>query len=296
QVFVEREVDIAILEVGLGGRLDAVNIWDADVAVITTIALDHTDWLGDTLDDIAYEKSGIARNGHPLVVGQADPVERLLDRAEELGAQAYVQGRDFSISENDKSSWYFHASSGEAVLLPRPSIVGAASLLNAAAAIQAIRCLESLRPVDPEALRQGLPLAVLVGRAHSVEIGGVRCVFDVAHNPQAIGVFIAHLETLPTTGTRRAVAAFMADKAIAEMLTMLKPHFAHWHLGDLPLPRAISADGLRDLLGEQGVTEVHCNANVAQALSQALAVSRPGDCVAVFGSFVTVAETLGQHL
>lgn len=316
QCFQQAAVDIAILEVGLGGRLDAVNLWDAEVSIISSLALDHTDWLGDTLDAIAYEKTGIARTGRPLIVGESAPPERLYTRADEIGATLFLRGQHFDYQLPVQSpattmgehSWHFVSENSGQKHLPAPGIMGSVRYLNASIAVQAIKCLSESFPVGETALHDGLRAARLPGRAQHIQIDGIDCIFDVAHNPQAIAAFAGYLSQCQPvhhnpgrspeqfTGKTIAIAAFMADKAIPQMLGLLAGTFDHWYTGDLPLPRAMSGAQLAALLAHHAQANVSVEATVRQAFQRALAEASVGDRLVIFGSFVTVAETLPVHL
>ena len=292
----QREVDIAVLEVGLGGRLDAVNVWDAQVAIISSLALDHTDWLGDTLDDIAGEKAAIARPGRPLVVGQPDPPPMLFACVEAMGASLWLRGRDYDYRLCGGPQWDFIEGSVQYCALPSPGIGGGARYANAATVVQALHLLSERFPLNEMQLREGLSAARLPGRAQRVEIEGVDCVFDVAHNPQAIAIFIDDLSRDAGTGRIIAVAAFMADKAIPEMLDLLTDVFDCWYVGDLPSSRALSAIALAALLADRIGVQARIEKTLRQAFRCALVDADPQDRVVVFGSFVTVAETLPFNL
>lgn len=304
--FAQRAVDIAVLEVGLGGRLDAVNLWDANVSIISSLALDHTDWLGDTLEDIAFEKTGIARKGRALIVGESAPAQRLFECVDKIGAALLLRGRHYdyqlpvtppsSPSSAGGSSWHFVGESVSYQDLPVPGIEGHARYLNAATAVQAIECIGLQCPVTVAQLHQGLRMANLPGRAQHARIDGVNCVFDVAHNPQAIAAFANYLSSHPCEGKTIAVAAFMADKAIAQMLNLLAGTFDRWYIGDLSLPRAMPAIQLAALLKQHTKADAHIATTLKAAFGQALAEADCKDRVVVFGSFVTVAETLPPAL
>lgn len=296
EVFRRREVDIAILEVGLGGRLDAVNLWDAELSIISSLALDHSDWLGETLDDVAYEKSAIARAGRPLLVGEPKPPQKLFDRVEEIGAKLFLRGRDYDTQLATEPYWHFSAGATHYRNLPAPGILGSARYANAATALQAIDLLARDFPVTEAQLNLGLMAAKLPGRAHHVEIEGIDCVFDVAHNPQAISAFVDYLSGCGSAAKTVAVVAFMADKAIPQMLGLLADTFDHWYTGDLPSPRAMKGSCLADLLARQIKATTFSEPTICKAFRRALDEADPDDRIVVFGSFVTVAQTLRIHL
>ena len=295
QAFQDSEADIVILEVGLGGRLDAVNLWDAAAAVITSLALDHTDWLGETLDDIAGEKVEIARHGRPLIVGEPNPPQRLIDRAIEISAELQLRNRDFFAEPESDENWHFIAPDKRLDKLPMPGITGTMRCVNAATAIQALRQLDGVDVTETQ-LRTGVANSSLKGRAHHILVDGIECIFDVAHNPQAISAFAEYLASTASGGRTLAVAAFMADKAIPEMLDLLSTTFSSWYTGDLDMPRAMQADELASLVKDHVKADVYCENDIKSALKCALTEATSDDRIAVFGSFITVAELLPEHL
>ncbi|MEM7206756.1 MAG: bifunctional tetrahydrofolate synthase/dihydrofolate synthase [Pseudomonadota bacterium] len=296
RVFIERNVDIAVMEVGLGGRLDAVNLWDASVAIITSLGLDHTDWLGDTIEAIAAEKCGIARPQTPLVVGQSQVPDCVFSIANEIGARVYQRERDFNATKKENGEWQMAGHNSNHDALPMPSIVGSFAIGNAATAVQALALLPEPFYLSDESISQGLLSAKLIGRAHHIDVHGVDCLFDVAHNPQAIQCLLDYVEANPVRGATHIVCAFMADKAIPEMLQMLSPHITRWYVGNLPLPRGLPATDLADVLNQVTSEKAAVHEDAPLALRAALSDSVSGDRILILGSFVTVAETLAEHL
>ena len=292
RVFQQRGVDVAIMEVGLGGRLDAVNIWDAEVSVITSLALDHTDWLGDSLDDIAFEKSGIARGGRPLIVGEPQPPPRLFDRVAEIGADNILLGRNFNYHCHSDGRWDFSGVDTEYRDLPSPGIGGGMRYANSAIALQVLDCLRQKFMPTAEQLVRGIASASTRGRAQRVSVNGRECLFDVAHNPQAISAFVDYLSSTMCGGKTLAVVGFMADKAIAEMLGILSSSFDRWYVGDLPTQRAIPSAELAELIDRHVVTDIEVHSTISEAFHRALADASANDRIVVFGSFITVAEVL----
>jgi len=288
--FAQAGLDAAILEVGLGGRLDAVNIVDADVGLITGIALDHTDWLGDDLEAIGFEKAGIARPGRPLVYGAREMPDAVARVAEERGARLLHAGRDYDWRQRG-DGWEWHGKAGVRPGLPLPSLRGAAQLQNAAGVLAVLSQLPEL-PVDAAALRAGLLEARLPGR---FDVRHRRCpwVLDVAHNPQAAEVLAAQLGERFVTGERHAVVGMLADKAIEEVLAALAPRVDHWHLLDLgDQPRGASAQALLDALPAAARAGAHCCTDVDGCLTALDTRLGADDEVLVFGSFVTVGQVM----
>ncbi|HVJ39641.1 MAG TPA: bifunctional tetrahydrofolate synthase/dihydrofolate synthase [Stenotrophomonas sp.] len=282
-------LDLAVLEVGLGGRLDAVNLVDADVAVITTVDIDHTDWLGEEREAIGAEKAGIIRGWKPVVLGEIDPPSSVLRHAYALGANAIRYGSDYFCEPIDASSWRWRDVSLR-MDLPMPSLQAPVQLANAGAAIAALRALR--KPIARNAWAEGVAAATAPGRLQSRRVGEVEVVVDVGHNPQAARTLAAWLQARPTPGVTHAVYAALADKDSPAVVEALQGEIAHWHLAGLAGPRGQSADVLRGRLGHTAAAAGALADTVAQALAQALALSQAGDRVLVFGSFHTATEAI----
>ena len=283
-------LDAAILEVGLGGRLDAVNIVDADVGLITGIALDHTDWLGDDLDAIGFEKAGIARSGRPLVYSAREMPDSVARVADERGARLLHAGRDYDWRQAG-DGWEWQGEAGIRPGLPLPALRGAAQMQNAAGALAVLSQLPDL-PVDAAAVRAGLLEARLPGR---FDVRHRRCpwVLDVAHNPQAAEVLAAQLGERFVSGERHAVVGMLADKAIEEVLAVLAPRVDHWHLLGLgDQPRGAPAQTLLDALPATARAGAHCCTDVDDCLAALDSRLGADDEVLVFGSFVTVGRVM----
>ena len=284
-LFREAAVDVQVLEVGLGGRLDAVNLVDADVALITSIGIDHTDWLGPDRNSIGREKAGIFRAGHPAVVAEPDPPAGLVDAAAALGAVLRRVGVDFEF-EQHRASFDWWSAQRRLDRLPLPGLAGGAQLRNAAGVIAATEALQVRCPVEESALRRALPRLRLPGRC---EHRG-RFVLDVAHNREAAEVLAARLQQLEDTGPRVLVLGMLADKPHATFVKALDSCFDALVLVDLPPPRGLAATALREQLGRQG--DVQCCDNMAAALAAASARAGRGGRIIVTGSFLTVAAAV----
>lgn len=289
-IFQRAGLDLVILEVGLGGRLDAVNLMDADVAVLTTVALDHEHFLGRGREAIGREKAGIFRPQRPVVCGDADPPASVLARIDALKAPLYLRQRDFHAQPLADGRWMFHGPHGEQGPLPRPALRGAFQYANAAASLMAVELLQGRLPVRPEALAQGLAQVTLAGRFERLR-RDPEVIIDVAHNPQAAEALAGLLREYPSAGRTLAVMAMMADKDIDGVLHALRPCMDAWYLGDLTLERALPAQHLAQHLRTDG-TAVYCHDTLLNAYQQALADARPADRIVVTGSFYTVAEIL----
>ena len=288
-LFQQAGLDLAVLEVGLGGRLDAVNIIDADVAVITTVDIDHADWLGNDREIIGEEKAGIIRGWKPLILGEIDPPSSVLRRAYVLGANAIRFGSDFFAEDIDADLWRWRDVSFR-LELPQPALRAPIQRNNAAAAVAALRALD--KPVPRAAWAQGVADAQVVGRLQRFERGGIEVLLDVGHNPQAAGVLAAALKAQPVQGRTFAVYAALADKDAAGVVDALQAQVDSWFLAGLEAARGQTAAQLRERLAQTAAAEASLSDNVAKALGDALGLAQQGDRVLVFGSFHTVAEAL----
>ncbi|MDI9768006.1 bifunctional tetrahydrofolate synthase/dihydrofolate synthase [Pantoea sp. SGAir0184] len=278
-LFREAQLDVVILEVGLGGRLDATNIVDADVAVITSIALDHTDWLGPDRASIGREKAGVFRGGKPAVVGEADMPDTIAQVAAEKGAQLLQINRDWQW-QREGDTWTLQDAQGELRDLPLPQV----PLPNAATAIAALRA--SGLTVSEALIHQHLPLAILPGRFQTVSTAP-RVILDVAHNPHAAYYLASRLAELPAHGTVHAVVGMLHDKDIAGTLAALAPQVKRWYCAPLDGPRGASADELMAHL--QGGSAWQ---SVEAAWQAARQQAQPDDVILVCGSFHTVAQVM----
>ncbi len=288
-VFGQAGLDLAVLEVGLGGRLDAVNIVDADVSVITTVDIDHADWLGGDRETIGTEKAGIIRGWKPVILGEIDPPSSVLRRAYVLGANAIRFGSDFFAEPIDAGRWRWRDVSLR-LELPQPALWAPVQRDNAATAIAALRALD--RAVPRAAWARGIAEAQVAGRLQRFERDGVEVLVDVGHNPQAAAVLAAALQARPAAGRTLAVYAALADKDAPGVVAALQGRIDRWHLAGLEGARGQSAARLRDRLAGTAAAGATVSANVEQALASALEQARRGDRVLVFGSFHTVAEAL----
>lgn len=289
QVFGTAGLDLAVLEVGLGGRLDAVNIIDADVAVITTVDIDHSDWLGEDREAIGAEKAGIIRGWKPVILGETDPPSSVLARAYLLGANAIRGGSDFFADVIDAQHWRWR-DVGFRIDLPMPSLRGPIQLRNAASAIAALRTLDM--PLPRAAISAGVANARIRGRLQQVERNGVAVLVDVGHNPQAARELAIALNAAPVAGRTVAVFAALQDKDAVGVVQALGEQVQDWHLAGLEGARAQTATALQARLHDTAAASATCHASVADALHAALAGSAAGDRVLVFGSFHTAAQAL----
>ena len=288
------DVEAAILEVGLGGRLDAVNTFDADCALVASIDLDHREYLGGTREAVGFEKAGIFRGGRPAVCADRDPPQTLLAHAARIGALLLCLGRDFDY-EADGTQWQYRGPGGRRFGLPHPALRGRYQIDNAAACITVLDCLRERLPVSAQDIRNGLAQVALPAR-FQVLPGRPLVVLDVAHNPQAARTLAANLQTLPAGGATIAVCGILKDKDVAGIVTAVAPQITRWHAATLAVPRGASARQLADELQRSGIhAPVAQHADVAAAWHAACKEAGENDKIAVFGSFFTVAAVLRER-
>ena len=287
----QARVDVAVLEVGLGGRLDAVNIFDADCAIVTSVALDHMDYLGDTREAIGFEKAGIFRAGRPAIYGEVNPPQSLLNHAYEIGASLQVIGRDFRF-ETQNEAWQFLGKRGSHHALPYPALRGAYQLNNAAVCLAALDELHGCLPVTENDIRRGLLEAVLPGR-FQVLPGYPAVIVDVAHNPHAAQALAANLRAMPCPGKTIAVFSMLGDKDIAGVVAAMKDAVNMWIVAELHEKRAAPLACLKGVLHEAGLGKQSKTAeSVTAAFEQACRMAGENDRILAFGSFYTVADIL----
>ncbi|MFZ6707692.1 bifunctional tetrahydrofolate synthase/dihydrofolate synthase [Undibacterium sp. TC9W] len=295
KLLADAKLDVVILEVGLGGRLDAVNVIDADVSIVTSIDIDHIDYLGDTREKIGFEKAGIFRPGKAAICGDPLPPQSLIDHANAIGADLWLFGRDFNYN-GDKQQWNFAGRSQRRNSLGYPSLRGANQLLNASAVLAALEALKLELPVGAQEVRTGLVMVDLPGR-FQVMPGRPTVVLDVAHNPHAAATLAQNLDNMGFHAYTYAVFGSMLDKDIDGVIAQLKEKVDHWCVTALPLPRAAPVEVLKDKLVAAGVladTEKTVTSFDTPEKAYADAVSKAGenDRIVVFGSFLTVAGVM----
>ena len=290
--FCRAGLDAIILEVGLGGRLDAVNVFEPDCAIVTSVAMDHMDFLGDTREAIGFEKAGIFRTGRPAICSDPMPPASLVAHAEAIGARLWITGRDFGFA-GDQNQWAFWLAGGSRRGgLAYPALRGTNQLLNASAVMAACEAVRDILPVPMQAIRQGFMLVELPGR-FQVLPGRPAVVLDVAHNPQAAGVLNENLASMGYFPETWAVLGMLGDKDVAGVVRLLRDRVDHWLLASLPGPRGLSAARLAEILREVGVSgDVHEHDSPAAAYQVAREGAAEGDRIVIFGSFLTVAGVL----
>jgi dihydrofolate synthase/folylpolyglutamate synthase len=292
-IFAHAGLDVAVLEVGLGGRLDAVNLVDADASVVTTVDLDHQDWLGDDRDSIGREKAGIFRAGRPAIVAESDPPAALLAEAGRIGAALCRAGRDYAYEVDADGAWRWR-SGATALALPPPGLCAPCQHANAAGAIAVLQALRGRLGWNPAAIARGIAEARIGARLQRFG-GDPELVVDVAHNPQAAGVLAQWLRRAPPRGRTLAVFGALADKDVRGIVGAVAARVDRWYPAglDRDSPRGLDAHALAGLLADPDDAHVAAaSADVEAALAAACADARPGDRVLAFGSFFVAAAAL----
>lgn len=289
-------LDLVILEVGMGGRLDAVNAFDADCSVITSVDIDHVEYLGPDRESIGREKAGILRAGRPAIIADPVPPASVIAAGEALGANLWLVGRDFN-QQGDRQQWSWSGRGRRYHALSYPALRGANQLLNASGAIAALESLRDRVPVNAQAVRVGLATVELPGRFQIVP-GQPTLVLDVAHNAQSVGALALNLDQMGFYPHTIAVLGAMHDKDLASLVARLAPLVDVWHVTDLPLPRAATAAQLAEVVRDAApkAPPAACHADPASALAAALKEADPADRIVVFGSFYTVGGVLKEGL
>ncbi len=303
RLLASRPLDLVILEVGLGGRYDSVNAFDADVAVITSVDLDHMQFLGPDRETIGAEKAYVMRPGRPAIVADPLPPASVLAHARAIGAELWCAGTDFRQvvmdDEQGRRQWRWEGRGKRLHALPYPALRGANQLLNAAGAIAALQALADRLPIPAQAVRQGLASVELPGRFQIVP-GQPALVLDVAHNAQSVAALALNLDAMGFYPRTHAVFGAMADKDVAAIVARMAPLVDAWHCCSLPNPRAATAEALVEAVnaapGKPAGCAAQAHAGPAEALSAAVAAADPADRIVVFGSFVTVGGVLKAGL
>jgi dihydrofolate synthase/folylpolyglutamate synthase len=292
-LFKRAALDVALLEVGLGGRLDAVNVVDPDVALVTTVDLDHQAWLGKDREAIGFEKAGIFRGGRVGVYGDRDPPDSLIEHAARVGAILWQFDRDYSVEVKGAQQWHWHGVHSDRLSLPMPALSGAHQLRNAGAALAVLEACAAKLPVTKKAIRTGLLGTKLAGRFDVRRFGQVTWILDVAHNRQAAQALRRNLAEQLAPGRTFAVFGVLSDKDAAGMVAALADQVDVWHLAAPADARALPVNQLAAQVA-LAVPDTQCQAypSVESALDAVAARVAEGDRVLVFGSFVTVGDAL----
>ncbi len=288
------ELDIVLLEVGLGGRLDAVNAFEPDITLITTIDIDHTDWLGDTRESIAKEKAGILRKNIPLVYNELNPPQSLLQEVKRLDVKAYYYGVDYKYDrESDSDTWAWNGPERIYNNLAKPSLLGEIQYLNASGALMVLNLLSEKFAVESEAINLGLRQLKLAGRYHLIH-QQYDHIFDVAHNVQSAAQLAKSLSKNRCKGRTHAIFAMLSDKDMAGVINEMTPEIDLWHVPQLYNPRAVSAQIISDAIASIVENNIPVNvcSSVTETYQQVFAVMKENDRVVIFGSFYVVADIL----
>ena len=290
ELFTQAKVDVQLLEVGLGGRLDAVNIIDPDIALISSIGIDHVDWLGKTREAIGKEKAGIFRAKIPAVIGDCDPPNSLLEVAQTKNADVYRISEQFAYQKH-ATGWDWQA--GEQHLhLPHPVLKGEHQYRNAASVIFAVTRLNHKLPVSEEAIQQGLKSVQLAGRFQLID-GEIPVLLDVGHNPEAVQTLVDYLRSTFPERRVHAIFSMMKDKDIASVLNIMNPVIEDWFFAPLNNPRAASEEQMQRIFSQNSIAKVSFGyKNFAQAYQAAKNQARQGDLLLVFGSFLLISDCL----
>jgi dihydrofolate synthase/folylpolyglutamate synthase len=295
RLFQMARLDAAVLEIGLGGRLDAVNIVDADCALLTAVDIDHVDYLGPTREAIGFEKAHIFRAGRPAIVSDPQPPATVIEVARALGSDVWLRGRDFD-GHGDRQQWAYTGRAVRRHGLPYPALRGASQLLNASGVLAALEAMAARLPVSQQAVRQGL-LTVQLPARFQVLPGRPTVILDVAHNPHAAAALAANLNSMGFFPRTHAVFGMLRDKDIAGSVARVAPAIDVWHVGPTPGARGATAAALaasvRAAAGDDAAVQAY--ATLADAYAAALAGAGTDDRIIVFGSFTTVAEVMRAH-
>ena len=293
-LFSEADLDLVLLEVGLGGRLDAVNIVDADVSLIATIDVDHIEWLGNDREQIGVEKAGIMRPGSPVIVSDAMPPGSIAQEAERIKSHLLRLGHDFRYSKTGQG-WSWQMQQTQYDDLPLPALQGEFQLQNAAGVLAVVEALRTDLPVAREAIDEGLCGVRSAGRMTQIGFEP-DVILDVAHNPQSTAALAVYLSANPVSGRNLAVLGVMADKDVSGMLHPLLDCFDAWYLASPKIPRALQVDILAEKLQDLGGQGVQRFSSIADACEAARSAANSHDRIVIFGSFYTVAEAMPETL
>ncbi|MDD1612505.1 MAG: bifunctional tetrahydrofolate synthase/dihydrofolate synthase [Methylococcaceae bacterium] len=292
-IFSRSDVDLQILEVGMGGRLDAVNIVDPDVALISSIGIDHVDWLGETREAIGAEKAGIFRPATPAIVGDPEPPSSLIQCAKDKNARLFCIGNEFNYQKH-ATGWNWRFGDQHLENLPPPALKGEHQYRNASSAILAVMLLSKALPVGIEAIRQGLENVKLAGRFQLID-GKIPLLLDVGHNPEAVKTLVAYLQEHCQHKRIRALFSMMKDKDIKSVLKLMQPWVYDWFFAPLTNPRAASETQMRAIFEQCGIRAAHFGfQNFTEALAAAKNQLQEGDLLLVFGSFFLVSDCLSE--
>ncbi len=296
QIFNDSELDIAIYEVGLGGRLDAVNILDSDVAIISSIGIDHVQWLGDTRELIAFEKAGVFRADHFAICGDANPPNSLIEHAKKLGTEIYFIDQDYSFKVHEDNSWSFHSESLRWDNLPKPNLHGEIQIRNAATALMGLNQIDDKLPVTRESVERGLLNISLPGRFQRIQ-STCEIILDVAHNLDSAKVLAANLRELKPATKTIAIFAVLSDKDVHGIIEAVGGLFDEWHISQLASDRTLDKESLKKQLDNCcHDCVIYTHSSIAEAYNAVKSDAGESTRIVVFGSFLTVAEVLSLEV
>lgn len=285
-IFKNANLDVCILEVGLGGRLDAVNILDADLAIVTSIDIDHADWLGDTHEKIAFEKAGIFRNNKPAICGDFNPPQSLIEYANSIGSQLYSQNKNFGYKEN-ATSWSWWSEKTDFEQLPLPQLL----LQNMSTVLMGVELLSSQLPVQRKTIDDVMKNISLPGRIQIIP-DNITTICDVSHNPASVSIFSKYLKKHPISGKSYAVFSMLGDKDISATLSLIKNDIDIWHVASLQCDRAASQVLLTQHFFQNHIQNVLWFDSIKKAYDFTKTQAKLQDRIIIFGSFHTVAEAI----
>lgn len=283
-IFKQHKLDLILLEVGLGGRLDAVNILDTDISIVTNIGIDHTEWLGSTRETIAFEKAGIFRANKTAICGDFSPPPTLIQQANQLAAPLFCQGKEFYYQEIE-NQWSWHYAKIHYEYLPKTTL----ALQNMSTVLMAVSLLQPLLPIEDKIIYRALKKVYLPGRIQVIP-GKITKIFDVSHNPDAVNFLSQFLKKNPILGKTYAVFSMLADKDIMASIETINQQIHHWFVAPLLTKRAASTELLRKIFQHTTIVKVSFFPSIKEAYLEACSIARPIDRVVIFGSFHTVAE------
>jgi len=296
QIFNDVELDVAIYEVGLGGRLDAVNILDADVAIVSSIGIDHVQWLGSTRESIGFEKAGVFRANRPAICGDTNPPNSLIEYSEKLGTELLLINTDYSYSKHNVETWSFKSEKVNWDGLPMPSLYGETQIGNAATALMALIQLDKSLPVTRESVNRGLSNIYLLGRFQNIQ-GPCEIILDVAHNLDSAKVLVYNLRELKPASKTIAVFAVLADKDVCGIIECVGELIDEWHISQLDTERTLEIENLQKQLDNCCHNcVVYSHSSIAEAYNTAKNTVDDSMRIVVFGSFLTVAEVLSLEV
>ncbi|MEE9327793.1 MAG: bifunctional tetrahydrofolate synthase/dihydrofolate synthase [Cocleimonas sp.] len=290
-IFSKSKVDVAILEVGLGGRLDAANLWDASLALITSISIDHVDWLGDDRDQIAIEKSGIMRKNMPVISGEIDPPKTISGEAKRICATLYQVNQDYSVSIQDNNSWLWK-NDEVSLSLPIPSLAGDFQINNAATVVAGLQAIKALLKISFSSIEQGLSTVSVLGRLQILS-SSPTWLLDVAHNPDSAKQLANYLQANPVAGNTRALFSMLTDKNIEQVVALFDDTIDEWHIISLDGSRGLSTVELKQRMLQLSFKgKIVSYDDISDAYYSLKNITKSEDRVVAFGSFLVVSSLL----